>query len=432
MLEPAMLAEQALEAIHSFRLDEAEQLLQRVLQEIPEHPDATHHLGILRHRQGLGDAGIALLRKAIDLAPDTQDWHNDLGNMLAAAGRNEEAIAAFMAALQLDTGNPVVWNNLGAVLLRGGLIEDAKLTFENAITLDPGFEDALNNLGNALTLLGRTEEAARCFCTAYIQRPGPEKPKQMLGIAYYTLGMTAEAAQVYRSWLQEEPGNAIAGHMLSACSGLEVPERASNAYIEAHFDEYAETFESKLVDSLSYRIPEEIGRILGDLDLPAKTLKVLDAGCGTGLCGPHLAPFAKTLVGVDLSARSLALAAEKQVYDVLDKAELVDYLSSMAGTFDLIVIADTLIYFGKLENLLQAAAGALCHGGLLIASVEELAPSHGDFALNPSGRYSHSRAYLANALMAAGFEAPEIAAVDVRMERGISVKGLLIVVRTRG
>ena len=31
----------------------------------------------------------------------------------------------------------------------------------------------------------------------------------------------------------------------------------------------------------------------------AKQLDVLDAGCGTGLCGPLLAPYARRLVGVD-------------------------------------------------------------------------------------------------------------------------------------
>ena len=360
-----------------------------------------------------------------------EDWRNDLGNMLAAAKRDEEAVAAFMAALQLNTNNPVVWNNLGALLLRGGQLEEAMLTFENAITLDPGFEDALSNLGNALTLLGRTEEAARCFCTAYIQRPGAEKPRQMLGIAYYTLGRIEEAAHIYRLWLQEEPGNPIAQHMLLACSGQELPDRASNAYIEAHFDDYAGTFEAKLVDSLAYRIPERIGRILGDLAIPAGTLRVLDAGCGTGLCGPHLAQCAKSLVGVDLSAKSLAVAAGKNVYGALDKAEMAEYLANTASTFDLIVIADALIYFGSLEKLLQAAANALGDGGLLIASVEELAPAQGNFAFNPSGRYSHNREYLVSQLLAAGFEFPTLEPVEIRMELGIPVKGLLLVARKR-
>ena len=38
---------------------------------------------------------------------------------------------------------------------------------------------------------------------------------------------------------------------------------------------------------------------------------MLDAGCGTGLCGPLIAPHARRLVGVDLSGQMLAHARER-------------------------------------------------------------------------------------------------------------------------
>ena len=425
------LMETALDAHHAGRLEEAELQYREVLRQSPDHPGATHFLGVLLHQKGASDAGIVLARKSIELAPQLADWHNDLGNMFAAAQRPDEAAEAFLAALQINRDNPLVWNNLGAVLLSGGQLEGALLSFENAIALDPAFEDALNNLGNTLTLLGRTEAAAHSYCSAYVLRPDPAKPKQMLGSAYYMLGRIEEAAQVYRSWLQEEPANPIARHLLAACTGQDVPERASDAYIETHFDHYAETFESKLVDSLSYRVPEMVGEALRDLAIPDATLNVLDAGCGTGLCGPHLAQYARHLSGVDLSANCLAVAAEKAVYDELVKAELLEHLTATAGTFDLMVMADTLIYFGGLEKVIQATAKALGDGGLLIASVEELAASNADFALNPSGRYSHRREYLLALFTAADLELHSLATIDVRMELGQPVKGLLLVARKR-
>lgn len=289
--DPVALVERALDAHLAGQLDAAESQYRRVLEQFPDHPSATHFLGILLHQKGHSEEGVLLVRKSIDLVPELEDWHNDLGNILAASKRDDEAAAAFMAALQINPNNPVVWNNLGAVLLSGGQVEEATISFENAIALDPGFEDAL-----------------------------------------HTLGRIEEAAQVYRLWLREEPANPIAQHMLAACTGQDVPEQAANAYVETHFDQYANTFETKLVDSLSYRIPEKAGQALKNLAIPAGTLNVLDAGCGTGLCGPHLAPYAKHLVGVDLSAKSLAVAAEKAVYDELVKAELVEYLSVSAGS----------------------------------------------------------------------------------------------------
>ncbi|MFX7785024.1 hypothetical protein ABTJ92_22640, partial [Acinetobacter baumannii] len=67
-------------------------------------------------------------------------------------------------------------------------------------------------------------------------------------------------AEAYRAWLASEPDNPIAAHMLAACSQLDVPTRASDRYLESHFDRYAETFETNLLHSLGYRGPSLIGQ----------------------------------------------------------------------------------------------------------------------------------------------------------------------------
>ena len=100
---------------------------------------------------------------------------------------------------------------------------------------------------------------------------------------------------------QEEPRNPIALHMLAACTGRDVPRRASNGFVERTFDSFASSFEAKL-QRLSYRAPALVAAMLEDSRLePLKCLDVLDAGCGTGLCGPLLASYARKLTGVDLS-----------------------------------------------------------------------------------------------------------------------------------
>ena len=114
--------------------------------------------------------------------------------------------------------------------------------------------------------------------------------------------------------------------MLAACTGRDVPARASNGFVERTFDSFAASFESKL-EQLSYRAPALVAAMLEDSGLePSKRLDVLDAGCGTGLCGPLVAPYARRLTGVDLSEGMLAHAKEKHVYDALMKAELTDHL----------------------------------------------------------------------------------------------------------
>ena len=144
--------------------------------------------------------------------------------------------------------------------------------------------------------------------------------------------------------------------MLAACSGRDVPARASDAFIEKTFDSFAASFDAKLA-KLSYRAPALVAEMLADSDVEAsKSLDVLDAGCGTGLCGPLIAPYARRLVGVDLSARMLAQARARNVYDELVKRELTAYLRDSTGAFDVIVSADTLVYFGPLEDVVAAVS----------------------------------------------------------------------------
>ena len=114
----------------------------------------------------------------------------------------------------------------------------------------------------------------------------------------------------YRDWLAREPGNPYAQHHLAASLG-EPPERASDAYVEQVFDKFAANFDSHLA-TLQYRAPELVAEALrASLPAPAAQYDIADLGCGTGLCGPLLRPWARSLVGCDLSAAMLERAAPR-------------------------------------------------------------------------------------------------------------------------
>jgi predicted TPR repeat methyltransferase len=265
-------------------------------------------------------------------------------------------------------------------------------------------------------------------------RPAHPEARRHLGIAYATLGRMDEAADVYRKWLRDEPGNPIAAHMLAACCGEGTPQRASDQYVEQIFDSFARSFDSKLA-KLSYRAPnlvvEAVKRVCG---APAKRLVALDAGCGTGLCGPLIEAFVCRLTGVDLSSEMLARAKTRGVYDELVKDELTAYLDAHTDTFDLVVSADTLVYFGALESVLEAASAALRDYGVLIFTVEHVSDDLVDsigYRLNPHGRYSHARSYLNRALAEVGFAVVEMESAVLRMESGSPVGGIVVTGRKR-
>jgi predicted TPR repeat methyltransferase len=154
-------------------------------------------------------------------------------------------------------------------------------------------------------------------------------------------------------------------------------------------------------------------------------LRIADLGCGTGLSGAVLKPYAKTLVGVDLSGMMLAKARERRLYDALHEAEIARFLDAApAGERDLAAAMDVFVYVGDLAEIFRAAARSLAAGGMFAFSVEH---HQGDenFHLARSGRYAHSPRYIRALAQASGFTEWNAEEAVIRKESGEPVKGLL-------
>ena len=409
------------------QLGEAGEVYRRVLDTEPEHARALHYAGVLAHQQGRSDDAIALIEKSLALDPDRADSYNNLGIVLQSASKLDAAIDAYRRAIAIDPRHANAHSNLGVLLRVTGNPTEAEAAYRTAIEIAPDHIDAYTNLGILLNARGRTEEAAACYCKVITLRPKHPEARRLLALAHCVLGDVDAAVRIFEAWLKDEPDDPIARHMLAACTGREVPARASDGFVERTFDGFAASFESKL-QKLSYRAPALIAAVLERSSVAASpSLDVLDAGCGTGLCGPLVAPYARRLTGVDLSDGMLAHAKQKNVYDELTKAELTGYLRDHCHAFDLIVSADTLVYFGSLDALVSAAAGSLRPNGLFVFTLEHAITSEPDagYRLERHGRYSHSRTYVERLLANAGLTT-EITQADLRMESGAPVAGLVV------
>ncbi|MEI8395100.1 MAG: class I SAM-dependent methyltransferase [Rhodospirillaceae bacterium] len=98
--------------------------------------------------------------------------------------------------------------------------------------------------------------------------------------------------------------------------------------------------------------------------------RVADLACGTGLVGRLLRGqgFTGELVGVDLSAEMLALAAEDGCYTALVCADLVDYLNREPGRFDAVLAMQVVAMLDPavVDALLAAVRRRLKPQGVLI------------------------------------------------------------------
>ena len=384
--------QRAIAAHKGGRLNEAEVGYRRILRSQPRDPDALNFLGMLCVQRGEAGAGIDFLRRSVASAP----------------------------------ANPHAWLNLGNALMAGGAIDEARSAFQAACERAPQMSEAWFNLGVCHRRLKNPTEALSCFRSAVEHGPGYAAAYEAMATLLYRAGRNAEAAEAYREWLKYEPDNSIARHMLAATSGEGVPARAGDEYVAEMFDKFAETFDENLQE-LGYKAPELVAGVLG-ARVEKEKLDILDAGCGTGLCGPLLRRCARQLIGVDLSAGMIDKARPRGVYDELVVQELVGFMASRPGAFDAIVSADTLVYFGPLGEALAAAHASLRDRGVLVFTVERL-DGDAPYRLEPHGRYAHSAAYVREAMSTAGFQDLKLTEEALRRERGAEVNGYVVVGR---
>jgi predicted TPR repeat methyltransferase len=413
-------------------LTAAAEILRRVLAQAPDHPRGLHYAGVLAHQQGRSGDAIRLIERSLSVEPGRADCYSNLAIVMQAAGQLEAAIGACRRAIELDPDHANAHSNLGVLLRATGRPAEAEAAYRAAIRINPEHIDAYTNLGILLNGSHRPDEAAACFCRVITLRPRHREARRLLALAHCTLGEVNEAARIFEEWLDEEPDDPIALHLRAACTGRHVPARASNGFVERTFDSFASSFEAKL-EKLSYRAPALIAAVLERSGpAPSKSLDTLDAGCGTGLCGPLVAPYARRLTGVDLSEGMLAHARQKNIYDALIKTDLVDYLRGSGGAFDLIVSADALVYFGDLEEAVAAASAALRPTGVMVFTLEEALGEQPDvgYRLEFHGRYAHAGSYVERLLTSVGLQ-PEILRAELRTESGTPVAGL-VVRATRG
>jgi predicted TPR repeat methyltransferase len=419
-------------SLHQSRsLEAAATVYLRILALMPGHPDALHFLGMVRHQMGRSDEGIALINQAIEREPRFAGFHNNLGNIHMSHGRTEAATQAYERAVALNPEDADLHNNLGALYKVLDREAEAEAAYLQALALNARHINAYNNLGLLYAAQGDRPRAISHYTKALELMPGNEAARKLLATTYYSTGRIQDAAEVYRQWLESEPDHPMARHMYAACSGEGVPQRADDVYVEQTFDRFAESFESVLNERLNYQAPQLCANMLArQLPAPQHQFVMLDAGCGTGLCGPLMVPWAKQLAGVDLSRRMLDRAQAKGVYADLYKAELTEFLRLSPNQWDVVVSADTLCYFGDLCEVIKAAAASLKPGGTLVFTVEalpdEVAAGH---QIQPHGRYAHSRPHLIEALSRAELSLLDLEDVVLREEGGKPVQGYLVVAR---
>lgn len=410
---------------------------ERILQIENEHPIALLISARIDYLTDRAPAAKSTLLQMAQCYPNSIEVWNDLAIVLIGLREYQAAVEQLTVALK-NTGYPIIL--LEKFCEANLAIQQAEPVLEILQQHLPQGKSSQNlrlYQADALRCLRRYQEAADILEAEIVISPKDEGLYKRLTALWRETTAPLQLQSTLTRWLAISPNNPIAQHLLGALddsASANKAVRASDEYIQGVFDQFADTFDESLA-SLDYQAPHFVEQLIQQRitrgELSGSGLQILDGGCGTGLCGPFLKSLSSNLVGVDLSDRMLQRAQQRRLYDSLHQAELSRYLGTVAseqtaGAFDLIVICDTLNYFGDLREVLANALAALKQRGFLVFTIETLeAAVERDFVLSIHGRYTHSPESTLRLLTSIGYEEVTQQACVLRKQAGVPVAGTL-------
>lgn len=434
---------------NSYRLDnpqKAEMLLRHISEENPDEVLVWYDLAWLAYNQGNFQEALPLAQKAEQLAAGAdavkyllglisaalndytaaEDYFRQaehlnadnfeaklcLADIFSRSERFEEAESRYRRLIELNSKHFDTRNNYAEMLYRQKRLTEALEEYRQAVILNPQSAEISNNLGVILKELKEYDEALGLFFNALALNP--KLPAASVNIAETIILLAADdedkAGQIAENWLKSCPDNPFARHVKAALQGENIEN--NQIFTEKLFDSFADNYEL-VMQNLDYSAPLAIRRIAGSLEG-----RLADLGCGSGLVGMAVKTDRNQIIGVDLSAKMLELAAQKKVYSELVKADILDFLKSRSD-FDWIIAADVLGYLGPLEEFIK-----LSRGKNLIFSIEVL-PDGETYQIQKNGRFKHNPSYVENLLQQNGFCVISRKDLILRNENGIPVKGCI-------
>lgn len=133
------------------------------------------------------------------------------------------------------------------------------------------------------------------------------------------------------------------------------------------------------------------------LHMPHYDRAICDIGCGTGICGPLMRPYASRMTGIDISPAMLEVAKRYpiQTYDEFIEIDLRDHLLNTQGNpYDIISALNVLPIVGGLAPVMDGVKNALRHEGQFIFTAYELQATEGYKFIPDVKRFAHSKHYI--------------------------------------
>jgi predicted TPR repeat methyltransferase/predicted negative regulator of RcsB-dependent stress response len=424
------------------QLAQAARLYQEVLSAEPGHLEALYSLGMIFFQANQLEQAEALFSQVLRVAPYFVDGLCMRGVTLVKMNRTDEALACFKQAIAIKPDSVEALSNHATTLVQAGRYSEGLQELDRVLALNPQHALSWNNRGNALFALNRNPEAVesydralaifpefpdarlnRLYALGDLKRATPEFPEILVaqGVELMRRQDFVDALRCFDEALAIRPDYPEASaHRLATLRGG----------VQHLFDECAPEFEASMLNNLNYRGHMQV-RETAEVTWtgPRSGLAIADLGCGTGLVAAQFKDWASggRIDGVDFAPRMLEEARTRGIFDNLILSDLEPFLQESGEQYDLLLTADTMIYFSDLSSVFAGVAKRLKPGGQFIFSLEA---KHGEgWEETPKRRFRHSEAYLRDIAERTGLKFLHISPSTLRFESGMPVAGFTVAVQ---
>ena len=150
-----------------------------------------------------------------------------------------------------------------------------------------------------------------------------------------------------------------------------VYSETSSSKLNKHYKNWANLYDTDM-SSWGYAYPLQLNKILTNKLRLKKTIKILDAGCGTGYVAEVLNKLNyKNITGIDFSKEMLSIARSKKIYKKLICQSLNEKIELRSKQFELIICTGVLTSGHVGPSAMHELVRLLKPQGFFICSIAE-------------------------------------------------------------
>lgn len=198
---------QASQLISAGQFEQAETVLQKLLDEAGEDGQVLILLGLCRHGVNDASGALAYFDRAVQADDNNPLAHYYRGRILSSFGSLDDARESLAQALALNPNFVEALTIMGSLSMQQGQLSQAVSELRTALRAKQDYVPALSVLARALAMQDELEEAEKTAGQAVKLNPENAVAQEAMAFVFLKQGRVDFAEQCLRNALKQQPGN---------------------------------------------------------------------------------------------------------------------------------------------------------------------------------------------------------------------------------